>query len=329
MIAIKGVIMEIPAITVEDLQASLKEKGAEYCRGFIGEMAAMTIYLKPAALGGAGIYKNIYRVKFGKPGEDNRKNPDWEKDIDFIATNNESIVGTHYTTTDDDVQVEVKTQTGILKWGNVLLEEKIINRYDGTHIKDGWFKTTEADMFVFVQSWEELEVGYLDTTQEETRELCDVFKQICEGLNLEPIYFSIFIPAFAVKVSDMRKYVTEHQSRLYTAIVDDEKNRTKQARCIKVPLEELLAEGLCEVYLINVSRTSWNSGLHNGYGISQKDIYGLIDYKIRGTGKKPAYYRGLLAKRIKEKLESMNVKSVPTGIRIVMPIDDTKLYILQ
>lgn len=146
---------------------------------------------------------------------------------------------------------------------------------------------------------------------------------------MEPIYFSIFIPAFAVKVSDMRKYVTEHQSRLYTAIVDDEKNRTKQARCIKVPLEELLAEGLCEVYLINVSRTSWNSGLHNGYGTSQKDIYGLIDYKIRGTGKKPAYYKGLLEQRIKEKLESMNVKSVPTGIRIVMPIDDTKLYILQ
>lgn len=54
------------------------------------------------------------------------------KDIDFII---------------DGQTVEVKTQNGIVNYGDVVLE--LVSNTDNARFKDGWFNTTQADVLIF------------------------------------------------------------------------------------------------------------------------------------------------------------------------------------
>lgn len=300
MIAIKGVIRKITQVTPQDIE----KKDRDGRIGFFGELMTAFTLCKPISRGGK-TYKCILMVKFGKPNEQekSRKNPDWKKEIDLIATNTEPTDEMPYHVSEDDLKIEVKTQEGILKYGNVVLED-VIRRKTNSIVteEDGWFRTTESDWLIFVQNWEEMDYRELDQEQWQN------FNNACATYNLESICISILIPAFAIKVSDMRDYVERHRGdKRYCnhKTVKDKKDKRKEADCLMIPVEKLLAENICEVYLMNPCKSK---NLYEGYGTFHEDIYQLINYTI--DKKTPAHYRGVVKEQIETTLKNMTIQSV-------------------
>lgn len=98
-------------------------------------------------------------------------------DVDFVLVR---------TKTGEEINIEIKSDDGIAKWGNVLLEE-VSNRYINS---DGWWRKTQAKWLLFYMPQKgyfyKLKVDdiseYLKLGQYQTK---NVFNSVCKLINID------------------------------------------------------------------------------------------------------------------------------------------------